>query len=116
MITLYKRLAIMPMIAFCSAFLFTSCDDFLAETTYDFYDEQDFYKDVSELELAVNGAFEVLSQKMTYGHFMLVNDCDTDLSHIKGSGTGQVARDLGHYNIYTAHTWIESAWGFIIPV
>jgi len=30
----------MPMIAFCSAFLFTSCDDFLAETTYDFYDEQ----------------------------------------------------------------------------
>lgn len=112
MTTLYKRLAIMPMIAFCSAFLFTSCDDFLAETTYDFYDEQDFYKDVSELELAVNGAFEVLSQKMTYGHFMLVNDCDTDLSHIKGSGTGQVARDLGHYNIYTAHTWIESAWGF----
>lgn len=94
------------------AFLFTSCEDFLAETPYDFYDEQDFYKDVSQIELAVNGAYEVLSQKMTYGHFMLVNDCDTDLSHIKGSGTGQVARDLGHYNIYTAHTWIEEAWGY----
>lgn len=111
--TYYKRLAIVPMmIAFCSAFFLTSCEDFLAETTYDFYDEQDFYNDVSQLELAVNGAYEVLSQKMTYGHFMLVNDCDTDLSHIKGSGTGQVARDLGHYNIYTAHTWIEEAWGF----
>lgn len=102
----------MPVIAFCSACLFTSCEDFLAEKTYDFYDEQDFYKDNSELELAVNGAYEVLSQKMTYGHFMLVNDCDTDLSHIKGAGTGQAARDLGHYNIYTAHTWIEAAWGF----
>lgn len=100
------------MMAFCSALLFTSCEDFLAEIPYDFYDEQDFYKDVSELELAVNGAYEVLSQKMTYGHFMLVNDCDTDLSHIKGSGTGQVARDLGHYNVYTAHTWIEEAWGY----
>lgn len=100
------------MMVSCSACLFTSCEDFLAETPYDFYDEQDFYKDISQLELAVNGAYEVLSQKMTYGHFMLVNDCDTDWSHIKGSGTGQVARDLGHYNIYTAHTWIEEAWGY----
>lgn len=87
-----------------------SCSDFLSEKTYDFYAEEDFYSNISELELAVNGAFEVLSQKMTYGHFMLVTDCDTDLSHIKGSGTGQTARDLGHYNIYTAHTWIQEAW------
>lgn len=63
---LYKRLAIVPVIAFCSTFLFVSCEDFLTETTYDFYDEQDFYKDVAQLELAVNGAFEVLSQKITY--------------------------------------------------
>lgn len=110
--TLYKQCILILVMAFCPAFLFTSCEDFLAETPYDFYDEQDFYKDVSQIELAVNGAYEVLSQKMTYGHFMLVNDCDTDLSHIKGSGTGQVARDLGHYNIYTAHTWIEEAWGY----
>ena len=87
-----------------------SCSDFLSEKTYDFYAEEDFYSNISELELAVNGAFEVLSQKMTYGHFMLVTDCDTDLSHIKGSGTGHTARDLGHYNIYTAHTWIQEAW------
>lgn len=110
--TLYKRLACAYIIAFCLPVLFTSCEDFLAETPYDFYDEQNFYKDVSELELAVNGAYEVLSQKMTYGHFMLVNDCDTDLSHIKGSGTGHTARDLGHYNIYSSHTWIEQAWGY----
>ena len=44
----------MPMIAFCSAFLFTSCDDFLAETTYDFYDEQDFYKAEFNLQMQQN--------------------------------------------------------------
>lgn len=110
--TFYKKWAVAPAFVFCAAFLFSACEDFLAETSYDFYDEQDFYNDVSQLELAVNGAYEVLSQKMTYGHFMLVSDCDTDLSHIKGSGTGQTARDLGHYNIYTSHTWIEEAWGY----
>ncbi len=89
----------------------TSCQDFLTEKTYDFVAEDDFYRNNVDLELAVNGAYEVLSQKMTYGHFMLVNDCDTDLSHIKGSGTGQAARDLGHYNVYAAHTWLEESWG-----
>ena len=76
--------------------IFTSCEDFLSEKKYDFIDEADFYTNNTELELAVNGAYEVLSEKMTYGHFMLVNDCDTDLSHIKGSGTGQAARDIVH--------------------
>ena len=73
----------MAMGLLCTAFLFSSCEDFLAEKTYDFYNEQDFYTNVTQLEQAVNGAYEVLSQKMTYGHFMLVNDCDTDISHIK---------------------------------
>lgn len=110
--TIYKRMTIMSVLALAIGLMFTSCKDFLAEEAYDFYDEKDFYNNVSELELAVNGAYEVLSQKMTYGHFMLVVDCDTDLSHIKGSGTGHTARDLGHYNIYTSHNWIEEAWGY----
>lgn len=110
--TLYLNFIAIIIVLFGNILLLNSCDDLLKEKTYDFYDEEDFYKNVSELELAVNGAFEVLSQKMTYGHFMLVTDCDTDLSHVKGSGTGHTARDLGHYNIYTAHTWIEEAWGY----
>lgn len=104
------------LLCVCSSFLLggfflTSCDDLLKEKVYDFYDESDFYKNNDELELAVNGAYEVLSDKMTYGHFMLVTDCDTDLSHIKGSGIAHNARDIGHYNVYAEHTWIEMAWG-----
>ena len=87
-----------------------SCDDFLQEKVYDFYDETDYFRNNEELELAVNGAYEVLSEKMTYGHFMLVSDCDTDQSHIKGSGIAHNARDIGHYNIYAEHTWIQDAW------
>ncbi len=91
-------------------FMFSSCNDLLDEKVYDFYDETDFYRSNEELELAVNGAYEVLSHKMTYGHFMLVTDCDTDQSHIKGSGIAHNARDIGHYNIYAEHTWIQEAW------
>lgn len=90
--------------------LFTSCKDLLNEEVFDFYDEAVFYRNIEELELAVNGAYEILSNKMTYGHFMLVADCDTDQSHIKGSGIAHNARDIGHYNIYAEHTWIQDAW------
>lgn len=90
---------------------FYSCSDLLQEKVFDFYDEADYYRNNEELELAVNGAYEVLSEKMTYGHFMLVSDCDTDQSHIKGSGIAHNARDIGHYNIYAEHTWIQEAWG-----
>lgn len=88
----------------------SSCSDFLDEKVYDFYDEDQYYRNNEELELAVNGAYEVLSEKMTYGHFMLVADCDTDQSHIKGSGIAHNARDIGHYNLYAEHTWIQDAW------
>ena len=108
--TTIKHMVTLPLIVLGMG-IFTSCEDFLSEKKYDFIDEADFYTNNTELELAVNGAYEVLSEKMTYGHFMLVNDCDTDLSHIKGSGTGQAARDIGHYNIYAAHTWLEESWG-----
>ena len=43
----------MAMGLLCTAFLFTSCEDFLAEKTYDFYDEQNFYTNITQLEQAV---------------------------------------------------------------
>lgn len=86
--TTIKHIVTLPLIVLGMG-IFTSCEDFLSEKKYDFIDEADFYTNNTELELAVNGAYEVLSEKMTYGHFMLVNDCDTDLSHIKGLGTNK---------------------------
>jgi hypothetical protein len=91
--------------------IISSCSDFLEEKPFDFYSEIDFYKDIAQLKMAVNGAYTVLSHQRTYGHFMQVTDCDTDLSHIKSPGTGHQARDLGHYNAYAEHLWLEEAWG-----
>lgn len=30
---------------------------------------------------------------------------------MKGAGTGHVARDLGHYNAYAEHSWLQESWG-----
>lgn len=66
--TTIKHIVTLPLIVLGMG-IFTSCEDFLSEKKYDFIDEADFYTNNTELELAVNGAYEVLSEKMTYGTF-----------------------------------------------
>lgn len=106
---LYSKTCIVIVMSILGV-VFSSCSDLLEEKTFGYYNEKEFYTNNAELSLAVNGVYEIFSDKMTYGHFMLVSDCDTDLSHIKGAGIGHTARDLGHYNAYAEHTWIQSAW------
>ncbi|MDD4198458.1 MAG: RagB/SusD family nutrient uptake outer membrane protein [Paludibacter sp.] len=106
---LYLKTGIVVIVSILG-FTCSSCSDLLQEQTFGYYNEKEFFTNNEQLSLAVNGVYEVLSNKMTYGHFMLVSDCDTDLSHIKGAGIGHAARDLGHYNVYAEHTWIQDAW------
>ncbi len=88
----------------------TACEDYLTEKPRNFYSTVDFFKNTERLKMAVNGVYEVLSSQETYGQYWMVYDCDTDISFINGSGTGHVARDLGHYNVYVEHSWLEDSW------
>ncbi|NDV82124.1 RagB/SusD family nutrient uptake outer membrane protein [Bacteroides sp. 51] len=95
--------------ALATVTLSTSCNDYLDEPIYDSWGE-DFFSSTERLNLGVRGVLESFSSQDTYGMSWMVFDCDTDISHIQGAGTGHVARDLGHYNIYTSHVWLENAW------
>ncbi len=106
---LYSKASIVIVLSIFG-FLCSSCSDLLQEQTFGYYNEEEFFTNNDQLALAVNGVYEIFSDKLTYGHFMLVSDCDTDLSHIKGAGIGQTARDLGHYNIFAEHPWIQGSW------
>jgi starch-binding outer membrane protein, SusD/RagB family len=89
---------------------FSACEDQLTEQPQNFYSTADFFKNTERLKMAVNGVYEVFSNQGTYGQYWMVYDCDTDISFINGSGTGHVARDLGHYNIYVEHSWLQETW------
>ncbi|NDW09633.1 RagB/SusD family nutrient uptake outer membrane protein [Dysgonomonas sp. 520] len=98
------RLSVIASIVFSV----TSCD--LDEEGYNFYPLDDYFENTSRLEMAVNAAYIGLCNQTTYGQYWMVYDTDTDLSHIKGSDIGHVARDLGHYNIYSTHSWLQDTW------
>lgn len=93
-------------------FIGSSCEDQLTEKPNNFYSTEDFFQNTERLKMAVNGVYEVFSSQGTYGQYWMVYDCDTDISFINGSGTGHVARDLGHYNVYTEHSWLQETWQF----
>ena len=84
----------------------TSCLDQLEEETYGKYSADTYFDTTAKMEMAVNGIYETFSSITTYGQYWQVyGDCDTDIAHVKGAGTGHVARDLGHYNAYAEHSW-----------
>lgn len=103
------RLAFLLFVAF-SLTMLSSCERQLTEEPINFYSASEFFKSTDNLEKAVNGVYEVFSDQKTYGQPWMVYDCDTDISHIAGSGTGHVARDLGHYNIFVTDAWIQNSW------
>lgn len=90
----------------------TSCLDQLEEETYGKYSADTYFDTTAKMEMAVNGVYETFSSIATYGQYWQVyGDCDTDIAHVKGAGTGHVARDLGHYNAYAEHSWLQESWG-----
>jgi hypothetical protein len=90
--------------------LFVACENQLEEKVFNFYSDEDYFRNTNRLDMAVLGIYEVFSEQDTYGQNWMVYDTDTDISHVKGGGTGHVARDLGHYNAYTEHPWLEASW------
>ncbi|MCC8187732.1 MAG: RagB/SusD family nutrient uptake outer membrane protein [Bacteroides sp.] len=89
---------------------FASCSDLLTEETYGKHHSDTYFENTEKLEMAVNGVYAIFNKQATYGQYWMVYDCDTDISHISGAGTGHVARDLGHYNAYTEHSWLQETW------
>lgn len=88
----------------------TGCQDQLKEEVFNFYDVNEFFKNTDMLNMAVNGVYECFSDNGMYGQNWIVYDTDTDIAHVKGAGIGHVARDLGHFNAYAEHSWLEKSW------
>lgn len=105
-----KRSAIYVLSASLLVGTTVGCNDKLEEDMYGYWGE-DFYSSTSKLNMGVRGVLDVFSTLNLYGQAWMVFDCDTDISHIQGSGTGHVARDLGHYNIHPSNPWLEAAYG-----
>ncbi len=93
-----------------SVLVFTACSDLLTEETYGKHNSDTYFENTEKLEMALNGVYAIFNRQDLYGQYWMVYDCDTDISHINGSGTGHVARDLGHYNTYTEHSWLQESW------
>lgn len=88
----------------------SSCESRLEEKPYNFYGE-DYYSSTHRLNMGLRGVYEVFSELNTYGQYWMVYDTDTDIAHVNGANLGHVARDLGHYNAYANHPWLEQSWG-----
>ncbi len=103
----YYRTAIL---AICTCFMATSCEDFFDTKPYDFVAPETFYTNESECTMALAGVYYTLVYEEVYGNFYscMISNID-DLSYYQrnsGSLTGQVYGN--DHNAGNQHIW--GAW------
>ncbi len=106
----YRKNSIIPVLLFLFLLGAVSCEDRLMEKPANFYSTDNYFDNTDKLRMAVNAVYTTFSNQVTYGQYWMVYDCDTDISFIQGTNFGHVARDLGHYNVYVAHSWLQETW------
>ena len=109
-IRLSNHLAIVGAVALSVSLFSSSCDDILTEEPTNFYDADTYFTSPSRVEKALLAVYSTFSELDTYGQYVMVYDCDTDIAHVKGADKGHVARDLGHYFAGPTNAWLEATW------
>lgn len=104
--TLFTQVILFTLLLFS----ISACDDQLAEKPVNFYSTENYFDNTDKLKMAVNAVYTTFSNQQTYGQYWMIYDTDTDISFVQGTNFGHVARDIGHYNVYTSHSWLEQTW------
>jgi hypothetical protein len=88
----------------------SSCDDLLTEKPDSYYAADNFFISTENAEMAVFGIYDVLNRIEHYGEYeIFVQTCDGQYA-VKGVGGTANGRDLVHYYLTPACTFIEPIW------
>lgn len=89
----------------------TSCKKWLKEEPYSLYSSDTFFKTTEEADMAVLGVYQQMTGTAGYGFYMsLVYDIDTDIAQMQGTAISDGPRQVAHYSIPTAHSYMLDTW------
>ncbi|WP_084236557.1 RagB/SusD family nutrient uptake outer membrane protein [Pedobacter africanus] len=89
----------------------TSCKKWLKEEPYSLYASDTFFKTTDEADMAVLGVYQQMTGTAGYGFYMsMVFDIDTDIAQMQGTALSDGPRQVAHYGIPTAHSYMLDTW------
>nr|WP_121271832.1 RagB/SusD family nutrient uptake outer membrane protein [Pedobacter schmidteae] len=89
----------------------TSCKKWLKEEPYSLYASDTFFKTTDEADMAVLGVYQQMTGTAGYGFYMsMVFDIDSDIAQMQGATISDGPRQVAHYSIPTAHSYMLDTW------
>lgn len=89
----------------------TSCKKWLKEEPYSLYASDTFFKTTDEADMAVLGVYQQMTGTAGYGFYMsMVFDIDSDIAQMQGAVISDGPRQVAHYSIPTAHSYMLDTW------
>ncbi len=102
----YKRITFCALIAAGV----TSCE--LDEKPTSYYEKDAYFQTYNHAKMAVVGIYDCLAIDKHYGQFEMATPASDDTYYIQGTGTDNTRRDIAHYMVKTANTWIADLWKY----
>lgn len=104
----YIKLMVLASVVFVIP---TSCKKWLKEEPYSLYASDTFFKTTDEADMAVLGVYQQMTGTAGYGFYMsMVFDIDTDIAQMQGAVISDGPRQVAHYSIPTAHSYMLDTW------
>lgn len=106
-----KRYIKLMAIALVMFVMPTSCKKWLKEEPYSLYASDTFFKTTDEADMAVLGVYQQMTGTAGYGFYMsMVFDIDSDIAQMQGAVISDGPRQVAHYSIPTAHSYMLDTW------
>lgn len=87
----------------------TSCEDILSESPNSSYERKDFFLTDKQADMAVLGVYSILPG--IYGDKDgMAFPCSDDTYYASGTNSDNTRRDICHYTIRPANTWVDAVW------
>lgn len=87
----------------------TACEDTLSESPDSSYERKDFFITDKQADMAVLGIYSVLPT--IYGDKDgMAFPCSDDTYYASGTNSDNTRRDICHYTIRPANTWVDAVW------
>jgi len=91
---------------------FTCCEDTLTEKPDSFYEKDQYFTSESKAEMAVLGIYSAISKIDHYGRNEMATGVSDDTYYINGVATDNTRRDMAHYDLNSANSWVETLWRY----
>ncbi len=98
------------IITIISTFTLIGCSELLMESPDSYYYTGKVFENKNNAQMALDGVYASLAGESHYGQYQMAVPTSDDMYCINGTNQDGSRRDISHYQLTTANSWVKELW------